>query len=477
MLRPIRACVKNQKGAAFLLTLLVFVVLLALGVGILGMSASNVSMSEADRTYQAVYYIAESGRDRQVAGIREVIGSLSQTCTGADEFYTALDAYFQVDYPMAVTGFDDQYGQETQSVVSIEGIGTRPDGASSYIYTLVSEGSIGAVRRQVVSDLSVAWTETQADVFDTDMALFTMQGIKLTGSSRVVGPVGTNSSAAGALDFEWSTSITGNLYIPSGVDPAALIDTDRPGDTDNIGGNIVGMANPRTYELPPYPDVPSLPLRSDIALDDNHPICTISQDGHYKKISSISHALTVDVGNGVRRLVVDEFSFGGDANGCVNIVGSGLLEIYVTGTFTLSGTTRFNPSGDRDRVMLYYGGTDPFIVGADTYFVGNVYVKEADIDITSSKGITGHIVSGGASVDITGDASAYVRVIYAPKAFVQLKGSGHVTGAVIARSCYLEGDTYINYRAEAGEGGIPIEGFGPDGAATVAASKPIERDY
>ena len=475
--KSIRTCVDNERGSAFVLMLLVFCVVLVLGIGVLGAAMTNTRMSEADRDYQSVFYIAESGRDTQVAHIQDVITQKSAGSTCADDLFSAMDQFFKANYPVTVRDFKSQFGDMPQAVVRIEGIKDRPADCDSHTYTLISEGNVGGIRRQVASKVQITWVENENDTFNPDVALFTMQGVELTGSSRIPGSAGTNAAGAGDIDFGWSTSISGNLYIPPDVDSESLITTQCPNDTDNIGGSILSLQEERTYPLPPYPEIPNLPLRDNVSLSDNYPNHTIDEDGYYQKIESNSHALTIDVGSGIRRLVVDEFLFGGDPNTCVNIIGSGLLEMYVTDTFKLEGDSRFNPGGDKDSVMLYYSGVQPFSVAGTTLFQGNVYVKSADVDILGSGGLAGHIVTGGTSVDISGNAAAHVRVIYAPNAYVRLDGSGHATGAVIAKSCSLIGDTYITYQADAGAGGIPIDGFGAKGEVQFDVTKPIELDY
>lgn len=471
----IKACAESRRGAAFILVLLIMAILLVLGLAILGMSASNAWMSSADRDYQSAFFVAESGRDTEVAHIQEVAVQMSGDYTDADEFYTALDTYFSENYPLTVDEFDSQFGNTPQSVVTIDNVGERSAGETDYTYTLVSCGEVGGVKRQVASDLQFSWVETQSDAFDVDVALFSVQDIMLTGSSRIIGPVGTNATGTGDVSFEWSTTISGDLYINQEADPYDLIDTPCEGTFDNIGGDVLPMPEERSYELPPYPEVPSLPARSDITLADDYNNITIDQDGYYHAITTNSYTMNIDVGDGVCRLVVDNFTINGD--GHVNIIGAGLLELYVTDTFSLKGSSTFNAGGDRDNVMLYYGGDATFSVDGSTAFVGSVYVKDADIDIVGSGGVTGHIVSGGTSIDITGNAAAYVRVIYAPNAYVHLSGSGHVTGSVIANRCFLEGDTYINFNADAGDGGIPIEGFGNDGEVNIVATRPVEQDF
>ena len=63
-------------------------------------------------------------------------------------------------------------------------------------------------------------------------------------------------------------------------------------------------------------------------------------------------------------------------------------------------------------IYLYYKGNFPVNPSGSTKIVGCLYAEKADIVISESGGITGHIITGGENVSIIGDAEANVRALY-----------------------------------------------------------------
>ena len=47
---------------------------------------------------------------------------------------------------------------------------------------------------------------------------------------------------------------------------------------------------------------------------------------------------------------------------------------------------------------------------------------------------------------ITGDATAHVRVLYAPNAAVRLEGSGKVRGSLIGKTVHMSGGTFVEWK-------------------------------
>lgn len=503
LITNLRRCGKSQRGSAFIVVLLLVLILSVLGLSMMGLASSNMQMADVDRDYQSVFYIAESGQEHEVLGLSDVVDQKCDDSTTAEEFFTAMDDYFKntytgENYSKEVQVFDKQFGETVTATVRIEGIGEWPAGAKKHTYTMISEGNIGGVRRKVATDIELEWTDLVVtpsptptptptpssepspsgspdasptptptpnptppppveDPPDTvvpnvNVALFTIGSITMTGSAGINGPVGTNVSQSGGVSFAWSTNISGDMYISPNANPDTVFSYPHSDSLDGHFGNLLVMQQEPQYPLPGYPATPDLPQRDDEVLAWNHKDITIDQDGHYNLIKTNSYTLNIDIGEGVRTLVVDNFTVNG--SGRVNIIGNGLLKLYVTNTFNLSGSSTFNAGGDADNVIMYYGGANTFRVDGATQFVGSVYVRSADVEIVGSGGVTGHMITGGSSVNITGNASAHVRVIYAPNAQVSLSGSGHVRGAVVANSCVMSGGTWITYDENAHLGDI-----------------------
>lgn len=513
----VRRWAKNQRGSAFIIVLLLVLIMSVLGLSMMGLASSNMQMGEMDRNYQSVFYIAESGQQHEVEGLSDVVDQICEDSATATEFFGKMDDYFKSEYPgedhsKEIEIFDEQFGETVTATVFIEGIGDWSQGDKEHTYTIVSEGDIGGVKRKVATDIDLEWTDwaeatptptpsstpsasdpspsaspeasptptppPEEDPPDTvvpnvNVALFSIGSITMTGSAGISGPVGTNNTQAGGVSFSGTAGVSGSFYISPNADPDSIFTVPGHNTIGNHIGSLLVMEEEPQYPLPAYPAVPDLPQRADEVLAWNNDNVTINEDGHYNLIKTNSYTLNIDVGQGVRTLVVDNFTING--SGRVNIIGNGLLRLYVTNEFNLSGSSTFNANGDAENVMLYYGGANTFRVDGATQLVGSVYVHSANVEIVGSGGVTGHIITGGSSVNITGNASAYVRMIYAPNALVSLSGSGHVRGAVVANSCVMTGGTWITYDAAAHLGEIPgiIGGGNEPGGSEPGTGVPV----
>ena len=463
-----------------ILVLLIVLILSVLGLSILGMASSNMQMGDVNRDYQSVFYIAESGIDYEVKGLNDAVENNSEDADDAEEFFTDMDNYFKdnftgENYSKVIQVFDDQFGEDVTATVRVEGIGTWTASDTEHTYTLVSEGDIGGVKRQVASDIELSFTEGGSpDYYTYDVALFSLGPITLEGSGRIDGAAGTNTTEPGSINFGSSTGISEDLMISPNANKDTLFTFANNRSLENHVNHLEVMEKEREYPLPDYPEIPSLTHRGSIELQWNYHDITIDQDGYYDEIKTNSYTMNIDVGNGIRTLVVKNLY----DSGKINVVGSGKLLLFVTNKFSLGGDGKFNPQGDDRSVMLYYSGSSTFQVAGACKLKGCVYVQHADTDITASGGVTGHVISGGEKVNITGASFADVRVIYAPNAYVFVGGSGSVKGAVIAKKCKVEGGSYIKYDAGATLNDAPGIGSGsspPQVDVNVDAA--LEIDY
>ena len=110
-----------------------------------------------------------------------------------------------------------------------------------------------------------------------------------------------------------------------------------------------------------------------------------------------------------------------------------------------------NPGGNERsplNLLIAYGGSTEFNVGGNQPINGNIFIKDADLQIIGSGNIDGNIITGGDRVDIRGDGGNNSRVIYAPKAHVTMTGSGKVNGSVVAKSFEGQGNFRVTYTTE-----------------------------
>ena len=175
-------------------------------------------------------------------------------------------------------------------------------------------------------------------------------------------------------------------------------------------GKVKNLPEPREYPLPEFPEFPLLPYKGDFTAgwwpSPPYSITEADGDGWYGRLA-VESELNIYVGSGTRIIRADELSVTGD--GKMNIIGSGKLILYVN-KFVMDGGASINRNGSESQLHMYYSGTGKLSLGGNTKFRGSVYAKDAPIDITNSGGITGHIITGGSEVKITGDATAHVRV-------------------------------------------------------------------
>jgi len=470
--------VDNERGSAFVLTLLMFCIVMVLGMGVMGSAVTNTQMSEADRDYQSVFYIAESGRDYAVEGIHETAQLKCQDAGDADAFFTAMNTYFTENYPEDIQIFDDQFGETVTATVSVAGMTDWTSGTDSYTYTLVSEGTIGGVKRKVASNITFSYTEGIMETGDpVDVGVFSLSTITLLNGTSVNGPVGANTIENGGIYLDWGSTVDNVLVSPDVADPTDLFGLNEWDDLDSHIDDIVVMQEEREYPLPVYPDPPNLTYKGNLILGGQVQ-ATIGEDGTYNEIKvQDSGVLTIDVGSGKRRIVVDDLTINGD--GALKIVGSGTLLLHVNNSFVLAEGGELNNNGDDTQVTIFYGGTDPFNPTGGVPLYASVYVKQADISLGTGVLITGDIISGGDSVLVSGGLQAYVRVIYAPKALVRVIEGGQVNGAVIAQEFQMEGGGSVTYNAAASMDDITGITFGSSSPPQIEldVGKPVEMDY
>lgn len=88
-------------------------------------------------------------------------------------------------------------------------------------------------------------------------AVFAGASIDMSGSSRILGDVGTNAVTAGAVHFSGNPKITGSLQIGPGGDPDQVLDAPDWKGTDSwVEGGVSSASQPFDFDLPPFPEFP-----------------------------------------------------------------------------------------------------------------------------------------------------------------------------------------------------------------------------
>lgn len=420
----------NQRGGALLTVLVVTMVLIIMGTALLRYAGAVMSQVASAEARTKAYYVARSGTDAFVSYIVDNPDGLTSE---------QLDAVI-TDAIAAGTSGPTALGDGSFTITLTAGE------ADAVLVTAV--GTVRGVTETVVR--TIVLTPGGSTMPPLDCAVFSLNGITLEGSAWIKGHAGTNSEVKDSVNFAWSTGIDSDkvLWIGPGGAPSSVVKTrsGAPMDVYVKSDKVKNLPEPRDYPLPSFPDFPTPPYKGEFTAGWNpsppYFITEATGDGWYSKLTVLSE-LNIYVGSGTRIIRADELAVTG--SGKINIVGTGKLILYVN-KFTLEGSGSINKNGSESQLHMYYSGDSKLSLGGDTKFRGSVYAKTASIDIGGSGGITGHIVTGGTQVNITGDATANVRVLYAPNAAVKLTGSGKVRGSLIGKSVHMEGGTFVEWQ-------------------------------
>lgn len=275
--------------------------------------------------------------------------------------------------------------------------------------------------------------------------------ITLTGSSRFIGNVTTNSTDPNAVSFGWSTYIDGDLYVGPDGETDVVAPTVQPG---NITGDTGTLSEEQEFDMPEFPPSPgTVPVSQSLS------VTTWEEEQaqnlfHYSQFEGVlleslaiagNRTMTLDIGAQDRVLHVRNIDI---PQGHLNIIGEGTLTIYVEDGITLGGGSTVNQQGDPEKLMINYAGSEEMIFGGDIRLNSNLFIKEADLTIDGSNQIKGNIISGGENITVSGNAGNYSRAVYAPNADVVLAGSGRIFGSVISNSITAMGDSFVEFQPD-----------------------------
>ena len=279
-----------------------------------------------------------------------------------------------------------------------------------------------------------------------DQAIHAEKNIDLTSGSQTLidGDVTLNSTEASSLELgNHSGKIGGSLYVGPGGDPETVIDSPH-----NYDGSPGVLEKKLEYPMPKFPEFPD----DGVTKTDPEGIIEFSTETlHYNNISLQGNSsLTINTGGEKDTLNIVTNSFNAGSN--IEITGDGVLNLYVKNEFDLSSS--INELGSPEQMWIYYHGDqdvelydETIEMGGNTLYNGNLFADKANIRLRGTADIRGHILTGGSSVVVSGDASAVSRVIYAPNALVELNGRGShiakIQGSIISNEFLGNGNVEV----------------------------------
>ncbi len=410
---------KNEEGSSLLIILLLLSVLLFLGTSLSMTSLFQYKTSIREERKLQAQYIAKTGANMVAGAIQ-------------NEIINPSDLNNKESSPINLNN-----GSFIVNVL---------DNGSSI--TIISTGTVSNITESITLVLSRITGENMFPLLDH--AIFADGFLEFEGSPQVNGNLGVNENGLDengnpttAVKLGGDPDINGDIFIGPGGTADAVV---TPGDWWSFDGIVDNLPEERSYPLPEYPVFPDdLNYTSGTYLAGWYPEppYTINSSMWYDKIE-VKSELIINIYDDDIILRAGDFHVTDSGKITVNRYGNGKLKLYVSDDFQLTGSSTINNAGSPEDTYMYYSGEE-IIVDGTTKFVGSAYIEKADMEIMGSGGITGHITSGGNYVTISGDASANVRAIYAPKADILFNGSGHAKGAVIGKTITMTGGTYVDY--------------------------------
>uniref|UniRef100_A0A942T485 Pilus assembly PilX N-terminal domain-containing protein n=1 Tax=Neobacillus citreus TaxID=2833578 RepID=A0A942T485_9BACI len=388
----------NERGAALIVVLMVFVVICILGAAITGLAANNMKMSSIERTSQASYYIAESGVTQRVNEIGPALKDVYGLAVNGTDFFNKVDNALELGIEKAYRNFESSLGQNPVAKVKIERVPSDTIISYSNDYKITSVGKIGNSSRKVTKIIHVAWKPKSSVTIPADAVLFSKDDF-LVKNYKITGSVGSN----GVITLQGGqASISGNVY-------------------NKVGTSLT------------MPDFPTFPIPAT-AVNFQETSLKMDHDKVFNTLTINSNStLTIDVGKTNKNLVVNNLNL--LSYGKIRIIGDGKLSIYAK-NITLSGNNIINTDGNIEKLYIFLDGSGSTLNNGIIY--GSMYANNTSLTVNNDSGIQGHLITNGTNIYINGAALTYSKMIYAPSATVSINAS--VTGAIICKTITSSGN-------------------------------------
>jgi hypothetical protein len=450
----IKKLLKNEKGYALVLVLIIMIIFFMLGTVLIAVSTSQVKEAVKQQERVQAYYLAYSGANAVV----EWVISGGDVPVGESEL-VELD----------VGSF----------IVEVE--------ENSNLLTITSHSTVDGYEERVTVTLTRQSGGSSGFPFPTDMAVFSNTKINMGGGPIINGPVGTNAVENNSIVLSGGSSINGAIWVGPNASEEVMnvaqgIEVSDPQELNAI----------RNYEMPDFPEYPTnYPLYSDTAITSGQHSHNLVKDGklsgnHWLLQSQYNlntlqiygnysfteifinqnYRIYFDLGGGDRSIVVDHLNL---ENGHISLIGDGSLTIYVKDQISLGSGSTINKTetitqSNVEQLNIYYKGNNSVTLAGSQEIHGSFFSLSglADLNLTAGGAFYGSIVSGG-NVNLDGGSDAVIRVLYAPNSHVYLGAGAKLTGSIIANSFEMSGGGIVTFDSAISNIEIPF--FNGSGAA------------
>ena len=495
---------KNSHGYTFMIAVFVIVLIAVLGLGLMLTTSNTLNITKHERNDQSIFYIAEAGLNVEKKAVYTLVNN-AYDFTRNKHKQTKKEDRDKIDFvkifieqindglpdqPVSNSSFEPQFNQQPEACVKVTMESESPLAIKieSTGYLSSSENPIEidkecteriSKHHRVVEQILEVDVNLKflTDIDDSDgdepvfelpnLAVQTSGDISLIESATIYGSVATSNGSV------FLNNGNGNITEKIGVDANKLYTPDwgpGPNKWTTIKNNVVPV-KVTEIPLPPFPidefnsssalpEPAPLNMRNkQIISNGNFTLVDGSKDGNKSNVYPLNftqeikfksfkvsndNLLELNIGSNNVNLFVDTFTL---AQGHLNIVGSGTLNIFVKNSLEITNGSKVNLTGNTNQLNFYYAGSNPInLTNSDVKINGSLNVQSANLSLGGSLGFQGNIISGGSEVRIDGDSkSSTAQFILAPNADVTVGNSGSIKGVIIGKSLSGSGNAKIYY--------------------------------
>ncbi|MCZ6672046.1 MAG: hypothetical protein O7C75_03815 [Verrucomicrobia bacterium] len=412
---------KPQKGSVILPTLLIIMVIVAIGSTYLSMSFNEFKMAHRNQDLQGAINLAEGGIEIAMLAMKNDSWSGWTQVTTDHYFFTESN----VSLGNGRTGTIKVYSSlldESAPIIFAEGKITSHYGSTKKQIRLDLERKGLFVNGLTAKD-AIDWSgnNVTVDSYSSD------DGIYDSNTNR-----NDNGSVA-------SLSIVDGDVSPGNGDIWGYVATGGGSPTFGPNGTLLGEDSPGGIDVDPdriaydfYSDFPNVSAPSTSGA-----LTSIPEDGTVGTPSALTptyYSVSSYSNSNNETLVIDGpvvFVVSGDwsTKGTIEVTANGSVEIYIAGDLDIGGNGTMNMTNVPSNILIY--GTNS--------------------------------VEGGQTIKISGNG-AIKAAIYAPNAYLEIKGggnSGEFMGAAVAYQIKMTGNTNFHYDEV-------LANFGADGSYRIA---------
>lgn len=499
---------KRENGSGLVLTLMVLMVLSVLAVSLATITIGSYRLTAKNRSSVSAYYVAEASLNETYEEIKLLVNDTYELDTNKDTYFSMVESSINDTNGRKMANFTKQFGDNPTAEIQIKKIS---DG-NPREYTLTSVGNVGNTTRTLTKNFSIGYTEKSNSGglpnFPDNTAAIARSKIKLISGGSISGDVYFDSITSDSIEMIGTGRINqGTTYIPENADSATILNVPN---SYNYQGQYGPNFVKKKLELPweeydkyvsQFPQIPTYETLPDeyivksqyekhkiidngsfyfnnYLVNSNYPGLTLEKNVYFENFNiSTGTTLKINTKGKNHDIVVNHLNI---ENGSIEITGGGSVTFFVKNKFTFNSGpgNNVNKNNDPSQLRILYAGSSDFVLNAGILNAA-VFIKNANVNVKGSSGLSGLLISGGSVINHDGGTTSSAYVI-APKAKFNFTGSGKIIGSVIGDQIFATGGGEVRFQKPSIDLNIFYNGSkipeGNQNIDLIESEPPIETD-